>query len=1254
MQDNWQLYIDTGGTFTDCIAYDPLGKLFRAKVLSSSKLRGQVVKTNLPQNTLYISQNWGTPANIFEGYAIHIFGVDHPPIHVVSSDINEGILRLSSLPKEVNLDGKTFELQSDEEAPILAARILTATPRHQPLPPIAMRLGSTKGTNALLEHKGAKVALLITKGFGDLLQIGTQQRPDLFALDIQKPQPLYDSAIEIPERLDAQGTVLQPLTPEAIATIVEQVQASDCDAVALVLMHAYRNPLHEQQIAEALRAAGILYVSASHEIAPAVRLLPRAETTVINAYLAQVIETYLSAVKSKLEQGELKVMTSAGGLVDHRYFLPKDSLLSGPAGGVVGAAHCARQADCHQILTLDMGGTSTDVAHYDHGYDYRYESKVGDAHLLSPSMAIETVAAGGGSICQYDGYKLLVGPESAGAHPGPAAYGAGGPLCLTDVNLLMGYLASDAFGIPLNQEKAEAALLPLMEASGLEREALLEGLLAIANEKMAEAIRHISVQKGYDPKAYALLAFGGAGGQHACSVAELLEIDHVIIPFDAGLLSAVGMGAAVIERFAERQVLQRLGRVEKELEGWVNELRKEAIDKLSKEGFGPSEIEIQSIQLFLRLEGQDHQLAIDYSPEISPLIAFRQTYEQLYGHWIAGKELELASIKVQAVSLSTETAISPNTASPNSPSAYKHQDAYVEGRWLPIPLYDWEKLEPGATLQGPALVLNQTSTLLVKPHWTFYLDEANNAHLNLEQISLNQAITQTHQTPIQLELFTNRFRAIVEEMGALLERTAFSVNVKERLDFSCAMLDANAELVVNAPHIPVHLGSLGLCVRKVLEVLPLAPGDVAITNHPGFGGSHLPDITLIQGVFDKNNHLVGYVANRAHHAELGGKRPGSMPPDAKSLAEEGVVIPPMYLVRDGQPQWETIEDLLTNDRHPTRALTENIADLNGGLASLQVGVQSLKKLCEVHGSDRVSHYLKALKQYAASRMQTAILGLKDGMYEAEEFLDDGACIRVAIAIQGAQAHLDFTGTSPVHPGNLNANPAIVNSAILYVLRLLLAEDLPLNEGLMETVELTLPLSMLNPLFPKDPTNCPAVVGGNTETSQRLVDTLLKALGVSACSQGTMNNLLFGNETFGYYETIGGGTGAGPGFHGAHAVHQHMTNTRITDPEILELRYPVRLERFAIRRGSGGMGKWNGGDGIIRELRFLEPVSLTVLTQHREVAPYGLEGGGPGKKGRQSILKADGYEIALKGIDEAELAVGDMIVMETPGGGGWGS
>ena len=593
MQDTWQLYIDTGGTFTDCIAHSPSGELIRVKVLSSSALRGEIGSVGLMDGTVAIRQRWGTEAAILEGYSFRLLGSEHPPVRVLASDLKGGTLRLSSFPEGLQA-GMAFELASDEEAPILAARLATGTARHMPLPPIAMRLGSTKGTNALLERKGAKVALLTTEGFGDLLRIGTQQRPDLFALNVQRPDPLYGESIEITERLDAQGNILEPLTPDTLQSVIQAVHSSGCDAVALALMHAYRNPIHEQQVAAALSAAGIPFVSSSHEIAPAVRLLPRAETTVINAYLAQVIETYLNAVKGKLQQGDLKVMTSAGGLVDYRYFLPKDSLLSGPAGGVVGAAFCAKQAGIHQILTLDMGGTSTDVARYDHGYDYRYESKVGDAHLLSPSMAIETVAAGGGSICGFDGYKLVVGPESAGASPGPACYSAGGPLCVTDVNLLLGFLAPDAFGIPLSRVHAEDALLPLMAESGLEREELLQGFLAIANEKMAEAIRHISVQKGYDPLTYALLAFGGAGGQHACSVAALLGITKVLVPFDAGLLSAVGMGAAVIERFAERQVLKRLEEVETELGKWIMELGKAALQRLGEEGFQPDEMTLQS------------------------------------------------------------------------------------------------------------------------------------------------------------------------------------------------------------------------------------------------------------------------------------------------------------------------------------------------------------------------------------------------------------------------------------------------------------------------------------------------------------------------------------------------------------------------------------------------------------------------------------------------------------------------------------
>jgi len=1269
----WAIQIDTGGTFTDCLAWSPDGRLHRTKVLSSSSLRGKIIGRQ--QNAWKISASWNTGRNdLFSGYTFRLLNTPASVSTVVATDAVQGLIYLTDELAVGVVAGLDFEIYADEEAPVLATRLLTQTPLHETLPPLEMRLGSTKGTNALLECKGAAVGLLITEGFADLLAIGTQQRPDIFALHIQKPPLLYQKVIEVRERLDAQGVTLVDLTEAELDRVVAKVLESGLKVWAIAFLHSYVNAQHEQAIRQRLQQNGIRLISCSSELAPSIKILPRAQTAVVNAYLSEVISSYLDAIQQHLPADSLRIMTSAGSLVGARYFWPKDSLLSGPAGGVVGAASVARLSGIDRILTLDMGGTSTDVARYDGEFDYQYESKVGAAHLFSPSLAIETVAAGGGSICSSDGLKLQVGPESAGARPGPACYGAGGPLTLTDVNLLLGRLDAQSFGIPLHIKAADQALSDVLsklvidtELPEMGRERWLEGFLQIANEKMAEAIRRISVSKGYNLTEYTLLAFGGAGGQHACQVARLLDMQSILIPYDAGLLSAFGMGQARIERFATRQILRPFPDIEFLIPAIIEELTQEALQLLAMEGFLPDDLEVRLTTVHMRLKGQDHSLEIPFSHPSEIQHQFRQKYESIYGYWTEGRVIELESVKVVASTRQAPLHRSEKGFPSYYPESTRFITSYFGNQWQSVPIFEWEMLLPGACLSGPSLLVSQNSTTVVEAGWKLFLDGANNALLSPEEhISYNQAphaerASAAVELPdaVQLELFTNRFRSIADEMGALLQRTALSVNVKERLDFSCALLDAEGELVANAPHIPVHLGSLGVCVRMVKKALPMEKGDVVITNHPGYGGSHLPDITLISPVF-WNEQLLGYVANRAHHSEIGGTRPGSMPPDATRLSEEGVVIAPAYLIHQGQAQWTALEQLLTASPFPTRALSENLADLNAALASIQAGAKAFLQLADQCGIAQVRHYMQSLKNYSAHSIQESLSRFQKNHFTAEEFLDDGSRLAIRIQItpektsEKQSIQIDFGGTSPRHAGNLNANPAIVSSAVIYVLRLLVQEDIPLNEGIMQQVELIIPNSLLNPDFPENADDCPAVVGGNTETSQRLVDTLLKALGLVACSQGTMNNLLFGNEHFGYYETIGGGAGAGATFDGAHAVHTHMTNTRITDPEILEFRYPVRLERFAIREQSGGRGAYTGGNGIVREIRFLEPVSLTLLSQHRQTPPYGMAGGNAGFPGEQWIIRQDGKQEKLEGMAGAMMEKGDRIVVLTPGGGGFGS
>ena len=1245
-QITWQVWVDTGGTFTDCIALDPSGNRIRLKVLSSGALRGVLLERTAPA-TYRFSPNWPGKEPIFEGYRLRLLSDPGASALVEEMDLIEGRIRLDrDLPLAMPA---TFEISANEEAPVLAARLATATPLNRSLPPIRFRLGSTKGTNALLERKGARAVLLITKGFADLIAIGTQQRPHLFQLDIPDPVLLYDEVIEIDERIGVNGQIVHPLTQRELRRVRKALRVLQPESIAIALLHAYAFPEHERMLAEAIRTDGWPFVSVSHELSPTVQLLPRAQTTLVNAYLAPVLERYLMGIAESLSpvagRPSLRVMTSSGGLVEAGQFHPKDSLLSGPAGGVVGAARIGKQLGYTQILTLDMGGTSTDTSRYDGNFHYELETAIGGVRLRNPALAIETVAAGGGSICAFDGHRLQVGPESAGAFPGPACYGAGGPLTVTDVNLLLGKLEPSRMGIPIDRNAAEQKLEALrgqiLSATGQRygTEDLLRGLERIADEKMADAMRQISVAQGFDPGDHAMLVFGGAGGLHACGIADLLQIQTIILPYEAGLLSAYGIGNARVERLLEQAVLETLDRCQGRLPGLFRKLATEARQEVVREGFEADEVAIIRQTALLRLRGQDSTLAIPFRETDDLASLFRSRYEELFGHYSSTMPIEVAGIQVIAA-----------TAEPLEKPASSDTLCLlaIEGRGQAV---DWDTLLPGTRVNGPAILINPYATAYLPAHWQAVVKADRN--LVLERIEPLPS-RMGWQEAIELELFANRFGAIAREMGAQLQRTAFSVNIKERLDFSCALLDPAGRLLVNAPHIPVHLGSLGVCARTILQEFPLEEGDVVLTNHPRYGGSHLPDLTMLSAVFTEEQELIGYVINRAHHAEIGGARPGSMPPDASRLVEEGVVIEPTFLFRRGIAQWDQVRQLLTQGAFPTRALEENLADLNAALASLRAGSEKLRRLTRQQGLARVHHFMQRLQETTAEALEAGLLPYEGRTFEAVERLDDGHRLCVRLAVGPEAIDVDFSGTSGVHPGNLNANLSIVHSALIYVLRLLCPKELPLNEGLMQKVSIRLPQNcLLHPDFSGSPETCPAVVGGNTEVSQRLVDTFLKALKLAACSQGTMNNLLFGNDRFGYYETIGGGAGAGDGFHGRSGVHQHMTNTRITDPETLELRYPVRLRAFALRRGSGGAGKWRGGDGIVRELEFLAPVELTLLSQHRKEVPYGMAGGLPGKAGEQFLIRADGTREDLGGIDSAGMQPGDRVFIKTPGGGGWG-
>lgn len=1255
------LYIDTGGTFTDTIAADSSGKIIdRVKVLSNSSLRGSGNRINSSSIEIKLHENLDPSDHFFEEYQLRFTGISDQFFKITGSQKDRLTLESqlpANLPREKSVP---VEILSPEEAPVLAARLITNTPLRQSLPPLQLRLSTTKGTNALLERQGASTLFLITEGFRDLLRIKNQQRPDLFSLNIQKPEPYAKTIIEVPERLDACGNVLKKLDLDELKKRLESAP-NGIKAVGICLMHSYLNPTHEEQVEELLREMGFKFISRSSNLSTTIKIVPRAVTTDINSYLTPVMQNYLDRISEVIEGSSLRVMSSSGSLIDVDHYKPKDGLLSGPAGGVIGASAIGERNGFSKIISFDMGGTSTDVSKYDGQMDYIFEHTVGDATLSSPAIEIETVAAGGGSICDFDGKSLTVGPQSAGADPGPACYGQGGPLTITDVNLLTGRLHPSNFHITIDPEASQKAFEKLIkemqeanDSKEIDRNKILEGFLDIANERMAQAIHKISIQKGFDPSDYAMVAFGGAGAQHALSVAAKLNIKKVLVPSDAGLLSAYGLQQARLEEITSKQILKPLGDVSDYLSDWVDDLTKKALSKLQKQGLSDDQIEISRQILFMRLQGQDTSLEIDGSNLEDLKIRFQKAYEEQYGHWVENRQIELEAIRVIASEKrSTKSGNDFEDSSEKSEDVtpFRTSEIIYNGEPQKTDLYLRESLKPGMQLKGPTLILDPHSTTVIEPNWKGVYQ--SDGTWEFEHLSSADSTGDYEKSEsINLQLYTNRFTSVADQMGEMLRRTAISVNVKERLDFSCALLDARGYLVVNAPHIPVHLGAMGTCVRTILEHTDINEGDVVITNHPGSGGSHLPDVTIVTPIY-VNGKRIGFTASRAHHAEIGGKRPGSMPPDANNLAEEGVVIPPTHIAQGGEFNWKPLEKLLKENPYPTRSFDENMADIRAAVAANYRGAEELKKLVTNHGQNEVLRYMERLKSYATERMRSTLKKIEDGVYEATEELDDGSQLCVKCTVSGSSLTIDFDGTSDVHPGNLNANPSIVKSVIIYVLRLLIDEPLPLNDGLLEPVEINIPKGMLNPDFPDDPTECPAVVGGNIETSQRLTDTLLKAFNLAACSYGTMNNVLFGNDSFGYYETVAGGTGAGDGFNGSDAVHQHMTNTRATDPEILEHRYPVILNRYEIRKNSGGLGKWKGGDGIIREMKFTEPVSLSVLTQHRKIEPYGLNGGKNGNCGLQKVIRKDGLIEQLLWRDGADLEAGDAFVLETPGGGGFG-
>ncbi|MGB2986780.1 MAG: hydantoinase B/oxoprolinase family protein [Phycisphaerae bacterium] len=1193
-----------------------------------------------------------------------------------------------------------YELRSGEEAPILAIRYLMGLGLNDAIGPVDVRLGTTRATNTLLERKGAKVALITTKGFADILKIGNQDRPALFELNVRKRDELTAFVVEIDERISATGEVLRAPDERVLRKQLEEVRTAGIEAIAVCLLHSYVNPVHEDIIAGVAGSVGFEHISVSSRVARLEKLVPRGDTTVVDAYLGPVIQSYVTSLRRSLPEARLQLMTSSGGLVNAAGASGKDTILSGPAGGVVGCRHVARQAGFAKTIGFDMGGTSTDVSRIDeppNEFEYQYETVKAGVRIMTPMLAVETVAAGGGSICAFDGQKLTVGPQSAGADPGPASYGRGGPLTITDMNLFLGRVVAEHFPFRLDRDVVERKLSTLCEevntatGSKLGPVALAEGFVKIANANMASAIKRISLAKGYDAREYALTTFGGAGAQHACAIARILGMSRILCSPYAGVLSAVGIGVADVKRIGQRSVNQPLNsEADVALEPVFEAISEELRDALINEGMDREKLSPPVRTMDLCYAGQATLLTVPAEvggPRLQTWGTrsaeffeearerFEALHQQLYGYCHEGRAIEIRVVRIEMTARSEALTTPSSSEVTVQAPALRTARMVVDGKHRNIPLHLRREVSAGQLFIGPAVVIEDTSTIVIDPGWEAVIRNTGDIVLTDIQAATARETISAQVDPIQLELFNNQFAAIAEQMGTTLRRTALSVNVKERLDFSCALFTSAGDLVVNAPHIPVHLGGMSDCVKALMEdVDAFLPGDVYITNDPYRGGSHLNDVTVITPVQDDGRHLRFFVASRAHHAEIGGTRPGSMPPDSTSLAEEGVLIRafPWILAIDRlesrshipshipshmtshKPQHERLRALLTAPPFPSRAPDENLADIAAQVAANQTGVWEIKAMIARYGIDVVHGYMHHIQTAAERKMRIALGRLPDGVYRFEDRLDDGSPIRLAMTIEGDRATLDFTGTGPVLDGNLNANPAIVTSAVLYCLRCLIAEDIPLNAGVLAPIKIVLPECFLNPPRSADPRKCPAVGGGNVETSQRIVDCIFGALGTVAASQGTMNNLLIGNERFSYYETICGGCGAGPGFNGADAVHTHMTNTRLTDPEVLETRVPVRLVRFEIRRGSGGCGQYRGGCGVVRELEFLEPLEVSVISQRRTTAPYGLCGGGSGASGR-NLLRQRGSrdEEVLGPIAHCAMRPGDRLTIETPGGGGWG-
>jgi 5-oxoprolinase (ATP-hydrolysing) len=1262
----WQFWIDRGGTFTDVVAHRPDGTVIVRKLLSENPERYQ----------------------------------------------------------DAAIQGIREILELTPDAPIPAAQIA------------AVKMGTTVATNALLERKGDRTLLLITKGFHDALRIGYQNRPHIFARHIVLPEMLYEQVVEVEERYSAQGEELIPVNLETARIGLQAAYEDGIRACAIVFMHGYRYSDHEQQVAAIAREIGFTQISVSHQISPLMKLVSRGDTTVVDAYLSPILRRYVEQVSQELGDRQaagvssphlpphspqpttqLMFMQSNGGLTDARSFQGKDSILSGPAGGIVGAVQTSKIAGLEKIISFDMGGTSTDVAHYAGEYERAFETEVAGVRLRAPMMSIHTVAAGGGSLLYFDGTRYRVGPESAGANPGPACYRKGGPLAVTDCNVMLGKLQPaffpKVFGpdgtLPLEAEivrqKFAELAAEIHNTTSNERtpEQVAQGFLAIAVEKMASAIKKISVQRGYDISEYTLCCFGGAGGQHACLIADALGMKQVFLHPFAGVLSAYGMGLADVRVLREQSVEATLsGSLLERLKVLFSQLVVAAKAELQSQGV--PDTQIQTLQkIHLRYQGTDSALMIsfgngsDVDNQAALVARFEQEHRQRYGFIYESRELMVEAISVELVGIINslaEPVITAQRSSPLKPTATVQ--TYVADTWQETPVYLREHLLPGDRIAGPALIIEPTSTNVIEPGWQAELTDRNHLILikdkegikDKEEIlafSLQPSAFPPAPDPVLLEIFNHLFMAIAEQMGFTLQNTSYSVNIKERLDFSCALFDQQGQLVANAPHIPVHLGSMSESVQALIAACngSFKPGDVYVLNNPYNGGTHLPDVTVITPVFLEGvgfkesearsqesgiiqhsifkaqtaSHIpptphptpLFYVASRGHHADIGGITPGSMPPNSTTIAQEGVLIDNFQLVDQGHLRERELLELLTAGEYPVRNPDQNLADLKAQIAANEKGVQELHKMVEHFGLDVVQAYMQHVQDNAEESVRRVIEVLQDGSFTYA--MDDGSqiCVTVTINRGDRTAKIDFSGTSPQQPTNFNAPVAVCKAAVLYVFRSLVEDDIPLNAGCLKPLEIVIPEGcMLNPHYPA------AIVAGNVETSQTITDALYGALGVMAASQGTMNNFTFGNQSYQYYETICGGSGAGSTFAGTDAVQTHMTNSRLTDPEVLEWRFPVLLKTFAIRLNSGGNGRQRGGNGVIRRVQFREAMTAAILSGHRLVPPFGLAGGEPGAVGHNRVERVDGSIERLGSQAEVAMQPGDAFVIETPGGGGYGS